>query len=188
KLLWRVDALKEFGAKNLYFGASCSPLVEGKHVIVQVGAKGAGIVAFDTDTGKVAWKNLDDTASYSSPIIFGEGKERQVVFLTGQSVVALSPSDGTRLWHYPFVDKLFESSSTPVKTGDLLMASSITLGSVGLGLSKDKPGVVEQWKQPALTCYFATPVAVGRDHLYVVTGSNPLAFKKAEAHLWCIEA
>lgn len=187
KRLWQVDTLKEFGAKNLIFGVSCSPLVDGNRVIVQVGAKGAGIVAFDAATGKVAWKSQDDSASYSSPILVGNGSARQVVFLTGRNVLALNPENGNLLWQHPFVDKLFESSSTPVLAGETLVASSITLGSVGLKWNAGKPAVVEAWKQPALTCYFATPVAVGKDHLFVVTGSNPLAVKRPVANLACIE-
>src|SRR5579884_4040580 len=46
-IAWKVDTLKEFKAKNLFFGVSCSPLVEGNTVVVMVGGKGAGIVAFD---------------------------------------------------------------------------------------------------------------------------------------------
>ena len=41
KELWQSDTLKEFGAANLFFGMSCSPLVEGKHVLVNVGGNGA---------------------------------------------------------------------------------------------------------------------------------------------------
>lgn len=191
KQAWQVDTLKKFEAKNLFFGASCSPLVEGKGVLVNVGGKGASIVSFDKDKGDVLWKNLDDGASYSSPIAFGEGKERQVMFLTAQGVVALSPADGTRFWQFPLVDKLFESSTTPVRSGDMLLASSITFGSAGLRMAtKDgKPGYEEAWKNPELTCYFSTPVSVGKDHIYLVTGSNPLALpKKTEATLRCIEA
>ncbi len=191
KKRWQVDALKEFGGKNLVFGVSCSPVLVGKFVVVMVGAKGAGVVAFDAETGKVAWKSLDDPASYSSGMTLGLEKDRQLVFLTGRNVVSLNPADGSKYWEYPFADTLFESSSTPVRVGDLLVASSITRGSAGLRLAAEqgKPGFVEQWKNPALTCYFATPVPVGTDHLYVVTGTNPLAFpKKAAAHLSCVEA
>ena len=46
----------------------------GDHVLVNVGGKGASIVAFDKDNGKVAWKTLDDKASYSSPIVFGQAQ------------------------------------------------------------------------------------------------------------------
>src|SRR5262249_4977618 len=123
--VWQVDTLKKFEAKNLFFGAACSPLVEGDRVLVNVGGKGASIVAFNKDKGDVAWKSLDDGASYSSPIIFGEGKNRQVVFLTAQGVASLNPVNGARYWQFPLVDKLLESSTTPVRAGDLLLASSI---------------------------------------------------------------
>jgi outer membrane protein assembly factor BamB len=189
KQLWQVDTLEKLQAKNLFFGMACSPLVEGDKVLVNVGGKGAAVVALDKTKGDVIWKNLDDGASYSSPIIFGEGKERQAVFLTQQSVVGLSPGDGSLLWRIPLKDELLESSTTPALCGHLLMASSITFGSVGLKLATmdDKPGANQLWKNPALTCYFATPVPVGTDHLYVVTGTKPPAvFSQATLH--CIDA
>ena len=83
KSVWQVDVIKEYQGRLLFFGSSCSPLVEGDHVLINVGAKGASIVAFDKNTGKEVWKKLDDGASYSSPIAIGEGATRQVIFLTG---------------------------------------------------------------------------------------------------------
>jgi outer membrane protein assembly factor BamB len=187
--IWQVDTLKAFGAQNLFFGMACSPLVEGNHVLVNVGGKGASVVALNKSTGAVVWKNLDDGASYSSPIAFGQGKERQVVFLTRQGLDSLNPSDGSLFWRFPLVDSLLESSTTPVRIGDLLMASSITYGSVGLRLEtkEGKPSATEMWKNEALTCYFATPVAVGQDYLYVVTGTKPPPLSP-QATLHCIEA
>jgi outer membrane protein assembly factor BamB len=187
--VWQVDTLKTFKAPNLRFGLSCSPLVEGKRVLVNVGAKGASVVAFDRDKGTTLWKTLDDGASYSSPIIFGKGKERQVVFLTASGVVSLNPADGDLFWRFPLRDLLFESSTTPVRAGEYLLASSITYGCVGLQLKtkQGKPAAEKVWKN-GLTCYFATPVPVGAEHVYLVTGNNPLAFnKKPEAVLRCIE-
>jgi outer membrane protein assembly factor BamB len=188
KQVWQVDTLKEFHAANLFFGASCSPLIEGDNVLVNVGGKGASVVAFKKDQGGVAWKSQDDRASYASPISFGSGAERQAVFLTGDAVLSLSPQGGKLFWRFPLVDLLLESSTTPVKAGDVLIASSITYGSVGLRLqSKDgKPSATQLWKNDKLTCYFSTPVSVGPDHLYMVTGANPLTFKKATT-LRCIE-
>jgi outer membrane protein assembly factor BamB len=187
KDVWQVEVLKKFGAKNLLFGVACSPLVEGHAVLVDVGAKGASVVAFDRAKGDVLWKALDDGASYSSPIAFGAGKDRQAVFLTADAVVSLSPADGGVFWRFPMHDVLFESSTTPVRAGDLLVASSITYGSVGLRLeTKDaKPAFAQAWKDPLLTCYFSTPVAVGK-YLYLVTGKNPLAFGTPAATLHCV--
>ncbi len=188
KQIWQVDTLKKFKAANLVFGVSCSPLVEGDKVLVNVGAKGASVVAFHKDTGEVVWQSQDDGASYSSPIIFGTEKQRQVVFLTAKALLSLSPADGHLLWSFPLVDFLLESSTTPVKAGDVLVASSISYGSVGLRLETkdDAPAVKQLWKNDDLTCYFSTPVAVGPDHLYMVTGAKPLTFKTGTS-LHCIE-
>jgi outer membrane protein assembly factor BamB len=173
EIVWQVDTLKRFQAKNLFFGMSCSPLLEAGKVLVNVGGEKASVVAFNKDNGEVVWKSLDDKASYSSPIVFGQGGGRQVVLLTQQGLVSLNPADGSVFWKFPMKDLLSESSTTPVRVGDMLVASSVTLGSYGLRLgTKDvKPSAEQVWKEPALTCYFATPVPVGKDHLYMVTGS-----------------
>src|SRR5947209_9725407 len=92
--LWQVDTHKVFKAPKLFFGASCSPLIEGNLVLVNVGGKGTSVVAFDRDSGKVVWKMLDDGASYSSPLAFTAAGQRQVVFLTQQGLVSLRPTDG----------------------------------------------------------------------------------------------
>jgi outer membrane protein assembly factor BamB len=186
--LWQVDTLKKFDAKKLFFGSSSSPLVDGNRVFVDVGGKGASVVAFDKDKGDVLWQSQDDRASYASPIVFGEGSRRQLVFLTGENVLSLNPANGMLHWKFPFVDELSESSTTPVRAGDLLLASSITAGSVGLrlGTKDDKPTAEKAWKNDELTCYFSTPIAVGKDHIFLVTGTKPPALK-VHADLRCIE-
>src|SRR5438309_1452870 len=97
-----------------------SPIVAGGRVYLH--AKLA-------DKGDVVWKVMDDKASYSSPIAIGQGKERQIVFLTQKGLVGLAPGDGAVLWKFPLEDKLSESSTTPVLAGDLLLGSSVTFGS-----------------------------------------------------------
>jgi outer membrane protein assembly factor BamB len=188
--LWHVDTVRDFKARSLFFGASCSPLVEKDLVLLNVGAKGASVVAFDQGSGKVRWKELDDGASYASPIIFGKGAQRQVVFLTQLGLVSLNAKSGELFWRSPLKDKMFESSTTPLKAGDVLVGSSITVGTVGLRLETqdDKPAVAPLWKNPDLTCYFATPVAVG-EHIYMVTGTmaGPFAKTKSSASLRCVE-
>lgn len=183
---WKVDALKEFKAGNLFFGVSTSPIVEGKTVVVMVGGKGHGIVAFDAATGKVAWTATDDPASYASPIAFGTGPTRQLAFLTGASLLAVSPA-GEVLWQVPFKDPLNESSTTPVKAGDLLIGGSVKAGSIGLklGESGGKPTAEKVWANDRLTCYFSTPVVVG-PHVYMINGVASLL--NPSVTLRCVEA
>lgn len=182
EVMWQVDTLKEFSAKNLYFGISMSPIVEGNTVIIMVGGKGHGLVGFDTMTGKVQWQMSDDPASYSSPVAFGKGDDRQVAFLTGSNLRAVSPS-GKPLWAVPFKDLLNESSTSPVKVGDLVIGSSVTAGSIGLKLGGEKPEKI--WSAPKLTCYFSTPVAVG-ETLYMINGAATLS--NPSVTLRCVEA
>jgi outer membrane protein assembly factor BamB len=187
KKVWQIDTLTEFKAKNLFFGASCSPLIEGDLVLVNVGGPGASIVAFRKDTGEVAWKALDDKASYSSPIATGQGKERQVIFLTQQGLVGLSPAEGKLLWKFPLVDKLSESSTTPVLADGLLLGSSVTYGSAALKLESKEgaPTFSEAWKNPKLTCYISTPIPAGNGQIYLVTGT---IVPPPSATLRCVEA
>jgi outer membrane protein assembly factor BamB len=114
--------------------------------------------------------------------------------LTQKRLVALKPADGSTFWDYPFVDLLLESSTTPVRVDDVLVTSSITLGTAGLRLvdKAGQPAAKPLWKNPDLTSYFSTPVAIGREHFYMVTGTNPLsalnplAKKKPVATLNCV--
>ncbi|HEV8060608.1 MAG TPA: PQQ-binding-like beta-propeller repeat protein [Gemmataceae bacterium] len=188
KILWQANPSEEFKAARLVFGSAVSPLVEGGKVYVMAGGKGGVIAAYDAGTGKLVWSEKKDQASYSSPIAIGQGADREIIFLAQSGIVALSPTDGTVLWRAPLVDGLMETSSTPAICGDVLLASSITFGAMGLDLKKEdgKQGK-KLWTNPALTCYFATPVAVGTDHFYVVTGTKPPA-RNMVATLQCVEA
>ena len=107
------------------------------------------------------------------------------MLLTGTHVRSLSP-DGKLLWSFPFKDKLNESSTTPVRVGDLIVASSVTAGSVGLKLPAAEGAAPEQvWKNAALTCYFSTPVPVGTD-LYMINGQASLV--NASITLRCVDS
>ncbi len=179
---WKVDTLREFGAKNLFFGISTSPTVVGDRVVVMVGGKGHGVVAFDKTTGKVAWTATDDPASYASPLPLGRGDDARLVFLTGSHLRALAAA-GKELWAVPFKDKLNESSTTPVKAGELIVGSSVTAGSIAVKPGGGKPEVA--WRDETLTCYFSTPVVVG-PHLYMINGAATLL--NPSITLRCVEA
>jgi outer membrane protein assembly factor BamB len=179
---WKVDTLKEFKTSNLRFGISTSPIMVGDDkVVVMVGGKGAGVVAFNVKDGKTAWQATDDPASYSSPVLVN----KQLVFLTGANLLALSPS-GEKLWAVPFKDRLNESSTTPIVVDDEIIASSVTAGSIAVKASeKDGKFTTEKvWEKKDLTCYFSTPVVVG-DHIYMVNSGG--SFTNPSLLLRCVE-
>ncbi len=181
---WKVDALKEFGAKNLFFGVSTSPLIVGDTVVLMVGGKGAGMVALEAKTGKTAWKATDEPASYASPVQAG----KQLVVLTGANLLSLSPK-GEKLWSVPFEGKvggLIESSATPLVVGDMVIGSTITGGAIGLKVTEKegKYTTEKAWFNKALNCYFSTPLVVG-EHLYMINGGA--SFTNPQIVLRCVE-
>ena len=175
----------------LKFGVSSSPIIDGDRVMVMVGGTGASLVAYNRKSGELAWKSLDDPASYASPIITEHGGRRQFVALTGDAVVSLDPASGELFWRHSFHDAINESSTTPLRVRQPDRRHSVTLGSVALklGTIDGKPAITEAWKNPALCCYFSTPVAIGDKYLYMVTGSLVAAMRnKPESALNCVEA
>jgi len=168
KILWRVDTLKEFNGKNLFFGGSSSPLLAGGKLIVLVGGQNAGIVALNPVTGETAWTSTDDRSSYSSPIHWKSPEGDRVLALTGKGLACLNLADGKRLWHYDLVDQLNESSTTPIVLGSRAFVSSVTAGGALVDLSIQGK---QLWKSAVLNCYFSTPcpTADGKA-LMIVTG------------------
>ena len=95
KKVWRRDTHQEFGADKGFFGAASTPVVEGTRLLLNVGGRnGAGIVAFDKDTGRTLWQASDDEASYSSPVVADIAGERLAVFLTREGLQAVVPNNG----------------------------------------------------------------------------------------------
>jgi outer membrane protein assembly factor BamB len=168
KLVWLIETLADAKKDNLFFGVSASPLIVGDNVVVQGGGKGStGLKAYDRKTGRLAWTAGDDPASYAAPVLL----DKNIVVLTGAHLMSVSPSGDVR-WKHPFKDALNESSTTPIKVGELFVAASVTAGAVAIRetSSDGKPGVDAAWKNPTLNCYFSTPVPIGDKHLFLVTG------------------
>src|SRR5262249_49399179 len=90
------------------------------------GTKGAGIVAFNAETGAVLWTATNDQASYSSPVGATLGGKRVTVFLTRNGLVGLDPATGEvrfqRLWRSRTSSSV--NAATPLVIGDVIFVSA----------------------------------------------------------------
>lgn len=159
--LWSVDAQKDFGADKGFFGFACSPLVEGRSLLVNIGGKdGAGLVAFDSATGKVLWKANDEEASYSSPITATINGQRHALFFTRHHLVSVDPASGTARFRFPWGPKMHASVSAavPVVSGDTVFISA-GYGAGAAALRVKAGGVEKIWAgEEQLTAQYVTPV------------------------------
>jgi outer membrane protein assembly factor BamB len=182
--VWQKYLIKSYTVPQSYFGVGTTPLVEGKVLLVNVGGEGAGIVAFDKETGKEVWKSTEDGASYSSPIAATIDGARHVFFFTRQGLVSLDPADGKVRFKKPWrarYDASVNAAMPVLVAGDhLLLTASYETGAVLLKVRKD--GVDEAWRsKTALSAHFSTPVAVG-EQLYGFDGRQEVG-----AQLRCID-
>lgn len=160
KRVWRVDTKKELGAGKGFFGPACSPLVEGGAVILNVGGKGAGVVAFDRATGKVLWRATDDEAGYSSPVAATVAGKRRVFALTRAGLVGLEPATGEVAFQFPWRSRQHASinAATPLVIDDLVFISA-SYGTGAALLRVGGTGPEKVWSSDeALSSHYATSV------------------------------
>jgi outer membrane protein assembly factor BamB len=128
--IWSVDTRMRFNVRKGFFGAAGSPLVEDGRVIANVGGtdgtKGAGIVAFNAETGAVMWTATNHEASYSSPVGATFGGKRTAVFFTRNGLVGLDPASGSiffqRMWRSRTSSSV--NAATPLVIGDVIFISA----------------------------------------------------------------
>ena len=167
--VWSSDLLLEFGANNLRWGVSFSPLVEGDLVFAMPGGpNGNGLAAFKKTTGKLAWKTADDQAGYSSPIAATIHGQRQILFFTATGLVAVEPKTGNELWRYGWTTDHGCNIATPIIVDDYVFISSgYNHGCALLRIERDDDSwdVKRVYENRRMRTHFSTCVLVG-DHLY----------------------
>lgn len=157
---WEKKTHKELSAPEGFFGAGSTPVIVGDKIIANVGARnGASVVAFQLDSGKEAWKSIEDTASYSSPIVITKDDRRQVIAISRMKCSSLDPNTGKVNWTFPFgMRGPTVNGASPIVIGDrVFVTASYGIGSV---LAKfDGTSVKEEWRDPRfLATQYATPI------------------------------
>ena len=145
--LWQRNILRDFGARNIEWLISESPLVDGNNVIVTPGGRGAGMVALDKMSGKTVWtsKELSDQAGYSSPVVADVQGVRTVMTLTAEAGVGVRASDGKLMWRYPKVANQTANIATPIfNDNKVFYSSDYGTGGVLLGLTAQNGEVKAQ--------------------------------------------
>jgi len=141
-VVWEKNLAKEYGVKE-FTGITASPLIEDELLILQICAKpAAGVVAFDKSSGKEAWRALEDSFTYSSPIILTAGGQRQLIVWTQEAVTSLDPVTGKIWWREMLRTSGDAAVSTPVFSGHRLL-----IGGLMLNLDTEKPAASVLWPE-----------------------------------------
>ncbi len=168
KQVWEVNLLRKYGARNIRWGLSESPLIDGEKIIVSPGGRGAAVVALNKSDGSLIWKSESDEAGYSSALVAEAGGVRMYVLLTGDAAIGLRADSGELLWRYSKVANGTANIATPIVKGNhVFVSSDYGTGCALLKLSRDGAGVRadEVYFSRDMRNHYSSSVLVG-EYLY----------------------
>ncbi len=203
KPLWSHDLHNEFGGNIMGRGYSCSPLAWKDTVIVSVGGKECGLIAFKQSDGAVAWKSepfgktaaspnrADDAGamadigephdnSHASPILITLGGREQLVMFTTKELTGIDPADGKTLWAHPHTTQFGANIATPIWCGDDLIFCSCAYSPGGsrlvrLNIKDGKVTPEEVWYSRTMRIHHGNAIRLG-DRIYGSSGDFGPAF------------
>jgi len=147
KEVWRKNLPKELdgqvnpiggGPKNLGWGFTWSPLVDGEQLICLPGGPKGTVAALDRKTGRLIWQSADvkDQAAYTSPMVADIDGVRQYIVLTNPGLFGVNAKDGRLLWRArrdgPFGTEVI---NTPLVQGSSIF-TTVSAGNGGCELTK----------------------------------------------------
>jgi outer membrane protein assembly factor BamB len=192
KVIWRRDLAAEYKVPQDFFGTAGTPLVEGRLLVMNVGAPGGPcVVGLDTATGKEVWRAGKDWGpSYASPVpAVMHGKRRVFVFAGGEStpptggLMSIDPANGRADFSFPWRSRSYESvnASCPVVFGDkVFISASYRTGGALVQVHSDFTHKL-LWTTQELGLHFNTPIYKD-GYLYGFDGRN-----EPDASLACID-
>jgi outer membrane protein assembly factor BamB len=136
---WQKDLQRDY--QFAFAAGAPSPLIDGELLILLIGGKpGACMVALHKDTGKEVWKALDESLTFSSPIVVVSGGKKQLIVWTQESVTSLDPATGKTWWRQRLATSKEYAVSTPVFHKDRLL-----IGGLMMQLDRDQPKARILW-------------------------------------------
>lgn len=139
KVLWAVNRGKPESA----YGLAASPIVAGDSVVWQLDQGGTAddglskLIAFEIASGKVRWETPRPVPnSWSTPILAGSGKQREIVTAADPWVISYDPGSGAELWranvmHGDVAPSPVFADGAVYVTGDGAKVAAIRTGGLG---------------------------------------------------------
>lgn len=172
EVLWQRNLQKDY--RVAFAPGAPSPLIDGDLLILFIGGKpGACVLGLHKDTGKEVWRALEESLTFSSPIVISSGGKKQLIVWTQESVTSLDPATGKPYWRQRLRTSNEYAVSTPVFHKDRLL-----VGGLMFQLDSDKPAAKVLWpdsKSPARRILSHTSTALFRgDYLFSAKSSGEL--------------
>lgn len=208
KPVWECDTPKKWKVPNHFFGAGCTPILEGNLLIVLVGGQpNSGVVAFNAETGETVWESVGEktwdgaetdlngkpytwtgeemVVSYSSPIVATINGSKHLLCLVRQGLVSLDPENGNVRFKYWFRSRINDSvnAARPVVVDDMVfLSAAYETGAALLRIHPDNQNFDVVWRNKrGMSTHWSTPI-YQNGCLYGFSGRH-----EGEATLQCVD-
>ena len=178
EILWRHDLPSEYGRRRRMeeYGYSASPLPYDGKVIVQVGADGYAVAAFDPRDGSEVWRSEPGYVSYAQATLTELAGRDHYVYFSTAGVVALDPATGKTLWQAPIEFTNGNHLTPAVKCDDRHLWVGSQFDSGGGRLLEitgegDALAAEQKWFETRLQASHWTMIRLG-DYIYGSIGGN----------------
>lgn len=148
-VLWHQNILERYSAKNIVWGISESPLLDGDKLICTPGGQGATMVALNKQDGNRIWQAAipqNPQAGYSTAIIAELNGTRQYVNFCHSGIFGVDAKTGQPLWGDSNAANSTANCSSPIAIGNnsLFYASAYGTGGALLRFTsrQAKPSLV----------------------------------------------
>ena len=173
-VIWRRSLVDDFGSLLFTYGYGSSPLAYKGKLILSVGGRdseGTRLVAYDVASGELAWRTetiprtKNTRCEYSAPLLINFGGEDQIVYVSNEKIIGLSPDDGRLLWDHPHPTEVGRSLSTPVWDGKdaVFCSTAYDSGSRVIRLSRKENRTVpeEIWYHRRMRLMHGNAIIIG---------------------------
>jgi len=168
--VWQQELQTIANRESPTWGFSSSPLVVGSKVIVHAGGPDdKGTLAFDVETGDLAWSAQSGDHSYSSPQLCNILGEDLVAMVSNHGLELLDPNDGGVRLDYEWKFSGYRSLQPLIYDNTVILPSGLGAGTRRIKLTKSDDAtdweIQELWTTMNLKPDFNDFVAY-RGHLY----------------------
>jgi len=176
-VIWHRALKKEYAIRMPIWGIASAPIIiDNKIILIIGGENNAGIIALDKSTGNEIWRNLEDEAGYSAPLLIKQAGREVLVVWTAANIAGMNPGNGEVFWKHEVKPRNMPINIvTPVHYDNYIFCSSFYDGSILIELEPDKLESRVAWKRigkderntDALHCCMSTPVILD-DYIFGV--------------------
>ena len=177
KIIWRVDAIKDYKGEIYNHGDAENPLLVGDLVVFTTGGEENTMVALRKTDGLLVWKtkSLGGSKSYASPVVIQHNGISIILAQTAENLIAINPENGEIIWHYNLIQFHLLQQGVGANTNpplyfnnEIFVTSGYDHPGIKLALSDDGKSVQEAWKNDTIDTHHGGVVLVD-GNLY---GSN----------------